>query len=79
MTIILIHSKNGHWIDFLTSVLSNNNVFAMVLETGSEIIGAAIMSQTEKDNDGSSIVLLTGSNRTVLYFLLIFLLFSYPV
>lgn len=43
--------ENEHWIDFLTLGLSSNNIFTMIMENDLEIIGAAILSQTEKDKE----------------------------
>lgn len=43
--------KSGHWMGFLTSGLNGDSVFAMVAESGQGIIGAAILSKTEKERE----------------------------
>lgn len=39
--------EHDHWIDFLLTGLSNETIFAMVLEDNQHIIGAAILGRKE--------------------------------
>jgi len=43
--------KCDRWVEFLTTGLSNDNIFSMVIENENEIIGAAILSKTEKERE----------------------------
>jgi len=39
--------RSDHWVDFLDSGLGNNSVFSMVIENNQEVIGTAILKETE--------------------------------
>ena len=43
--------KHDHWVEFLTTGLSNDSIFSMVIESNQEIIGAAILNETEKERE----------------------------
>jgi ribosomal protein S18 acetylase RimI-like enzyme len=42
---------DNHWVEYLTTGLKNDSVFSMVIESNQEIIGAAILSNTEKEHE----------------------------
>jgi ribosomal protein S18 acetylase RimI-like enzyme len=61
--------KNDHWIDFLTSNMNGGcGVFAMVMESGQEMIGAAILGKTEKERQASLMSLYLLPNKMGLGF-----------
>lgn len=39
---------NHHWVDFLTTGLGNNSLFAFVLRHGQDIVGVAILCEAKK-------------------------------
>jgi len=41
--------NDNHWVDFLTMGIKNKTIFVMVLEEKKSIIGAAILSEIEKE------------------------------
>jgi ribosomal protein S18 acetylase RimI-like enzyme len=43
--------KNDRWVSFLTSGFNDNSLFSMVAQIGREIIGAAILSKAENENE----------------------------
>ena len=43
--------KNNHWVEFLTTGLSKDSLFSMVIENDQEIVGAAILSKTEEEHE----------------------------
>ena len=43
--------KADHWITFLTTGLNSGSIFSMVIENDQEMIGAAILSRTEKERE----------------------------
>ena len=43
--------SDTHWVDFLTYGLHGNSIIVMVMESNSQIIGAAIMSETENSGE----------------------------
>ena len=60
----IVHDKyldaldNNHWVDFLLAGMKNKTVFAMILEEGQKIIGAAILSEAEQESHLVSFYLL---------------------
>jgi len=42
-----------HWVEFLTTGLGNGSIFSMVIEDEYEIIGAAVLCKTEKENEAN--------------------------
>jgi len=49
--------KNDHWVAFLNTGLSSGSIFSMVMEKDQDMIGAAILSKTEKDHEACLISL----------------------
>lgn len=42
--------RTDHWTDFVTAGIEKGDIFSMLLETGGELIGAAIIGKAEKDD-----------------------------
>lgn len=40
-----------HWVEFLASGLGNGSVIVLVMETGRQVIGVAIIGQTENEGE----------------------------
>ena len=40
-----------HWVDYLTSALSGDTVFSMVLSENQEIVGASVLGKSETENE----------------------------
>ena len=45
--------RHDNWVEFLSTGLNNDTVFSMVIENNQEIIGAAILCNTEKEREVS--------------------------
>jgi len=43
--------SDNHWVDFLIAGIKNNTIHAMVLEKEQEIIGSAILNESEQENE----------------------------
>jgi len=43
--------QDDRWVEFLTAGLNNDSVFSMLIEDDQEVIGAAVLSSTERERE----------------------------